>query len=67
MFFVIVLYKFDLLSFNPHQTLCIDFNNTWSEVPIVAQQVKNPVASMRMQIQSLASLSGLRIQHCHNL
>ena len=28
------------------------------------QQVKNPTISMRMQVLSLALLSGLRIQHC---
>ena len=27
---------------------------------------KPSVVSMRMQLQSLASLSGLRIWHCHN-
>ena len=32
-------------------------------VPVVAQWVMNPT-SMRMWVQSLASLSGLRIQHC---
>ena len=37
-------------------------------VPIVAQQVKEPsVISVRMQVQSLASLSGLGIQCCHKL
>ena len=33
-------------------------------VLIVAQQVKNLTVSVRMQVRSLASLSGLRIQHC---
>ena len=36
-------------------------------LPIVAQQVKNPTVSMRMQFWSLASLSGLKIQHFHEL
>ena len=37
-------------------------------VPIVAQQVKNPdILSMRMQVQSLALLSRLRIQCCRKL
>ena len=32
-------------------------------VPIVAQQVKEPdIVSLRMRVQSLALLSGLRIQ-----
>ena len=33
----------------------------------MAQQVKNRLVSMRMRVQSLASLSGLRIQHCHKM
>ena len=31
-------------------------------VPIVAQQLKNLTISMKIQVQSLASLSGLRIR-----
>ena len=33
----------------------------------MAQQVKNPTQSTRMGVRSLASLSGLRIRHCHSL
>ena len=36
-------------------------------VPIVAKWVKNPTGTMRMQIQSLALLSGLRIWSCGEL
>ena len=36
-------------------------------VPLVAQQIKNPTTSMRMQAPSLTSLSGLRIWHWHKL
>ena len=36
-------------------------------VPIVAQWKQTGLISMRMQLWSLASLSGLRIQHCHEL
>ena len=36
-------------------------------VPIVAQRKQIWLGSMRIQIQSLASLSGLRIQHFHEL
>ena len=36
-------------------------------VPIAAQQKQIPLVSMRMQIGSLASLSGLRIWHCCEL
>ena len=33
----------------------------------MAERVKNQSVSMRMQVQSLASFSGLRIQQCHKL
>ena len=33
----------------------------------MAQRVKNLTVSMKMQVQSLVFLSGLRIQHCHKL
>ena len=36
-------------------------------VPVVAQQKWILLASMRTQVRSLALLSGLRIQHCHEL
>jgi len=36
-------------------------------VPFVAQWLTNPLVSMRMQVRSPASLSGLRIQHCREL
>ena len=37
-------------------------------VPTVAQWVKGPnIVSVRMRVQSLALLSGLRIWHCHKL
>ena len=36
-------------------------------VPIVAQQKRIQLGTERSQIQSLASLSGLRILHCHEL
>ena len=38
-----------------------------NRVPAVAQRVKNPTLSRRIWVQSLASLSGLRIQRCHEL
>ena len=40
---------------------------TFSEVSIVAQQVKNLTVSVKMWVQSPATLSGLRIQHCCKL
>ena len=33
----------------------------------MAQRVKNPTHIMKMQVRSLALLSGLRIQHCHKV
>ena len=36
-------------------------------VPIMVQQVTNQLVSMRLWVQSLASLSWLRIQRCHDL
>ena len=36
-------------------------------VPIMAQQVKNLLVSMRIRVRSLPSLSGLRIRYCHEL
>ena len=35
--------------------------------PIVAQQKRIRLETMRLQVRSLASLSGLRIRHCHEL
>ena len=43
-----------------------DFNS-WPGVPIVAQHKRTWLVSMRMQVRSLASLSGLRIWRCHVL
>ena len=49
----------------------ITITNTLKEfrggVPIVAQQAKNQMLSLRMWVQSLASLSRLRIWHCCKL
>ena len=36
-------------------------------VPIMAQQKQIPLGTMRLQVRSLASLSGLRIRRCHEL
>ena len=44
------------------------YNKRKRGVPVVAWQVKNPTyVSVRMRVPSLASLSGLRIWHCHTL
>ena len=39
---------------------------SWVGVPIVAQQIRIQLVSMRMRVWSLASLSELGIQHCLN-
>ena len=36
-------------------------------VLVMAQWLTNQLASMRTRVRSLASLSGMRIQHCHEL
>ena len=38
-----------------------------SRVPIVSQQKQIQPVTMRLQVQSLALLSGLRIRHCCEL
>ena len=40
--------------------------NNWG-VPIMAQWKQIQLGTMRLQVQSLALLTGLRIQHCHDL
>ena len=37
------------------------------QVPIVVQRKRIPLVSMRTQVRSFASLSGLRIRRCHEL
>ena len=37
------------------------------DIPIVAQRLMNPTSIPRICVPSLASLSGLRIRHCHEL
>ena len=37
---------------------------TWRGVPIMAQQKQIQLGTMRVQVPSLALLSGLRIRHC---
>ena len=37
------------------------------EFPLWLSRLRTQLVSMRMQVRSLASLSGLRIQHCHEL
>ena len=37
------------------------------DFPVWLSRLRTQLVSMRMQIQSLASFSGLRIRHCHEL
>ena len=39
----------------------------YSGVPVVAQWFRTQLVSIRTKVLSLASLRGLRIQHCHKL
>ena len=36
-------------------------------IPTVAQRIENLTSIMKMRVQSLASISGLRIPRCHKL
>ena len=45
--------------------MAIRFRNVG--VPVVAQWLMNPTGTMRLQVESLAYLSGLRIQRCRDL
>ena len=47
--------------------ICFIHRKLLYEVPIVAQQKQTLLISMRMWVWSLAPLSGLRIQCCHEL
>ena len=42
-------------------------NTTIQEFPLWLSGLNTPLVSMRMQVQSLVSLTGLRIQHCREL
>ena len=43
------------------------FKNKNEEFPLSLNRLRTQLASMKMQVQFLASLSGLRIQHCQKL
>ena len=66
-------WNFELSALKPPElTLCISFgflkkNLLFWGVPIVAQWKWSRLVSARMQVPSLASLSGLWIRHCHEL
>ena len=46
---------------------CIYHYSANPGVPMVAQQKRIQLGTMRLRVQSQASLSGLRIQHCREL
>ena len=52
---------------NIYRTINQAYENSHSRVPVVAQWKWIWLASMRMQVWSLALLSELRIQSCHEL
>ena len=47
--------------------IVLDFKMWDPRVPVVAQQKQTQQISMRMRVQSLALLHGLKIQCCHEL
>ena len=47
--------------------LYFNLNYLYLGVPIVAQQKQIQLGTTRLWVQSLASLSGLKILHCHEL
>ena len=49
-----------------HQ-ICDNLLNSGRGVPVMAQRKRIRLGSTRMRVQSLASLSGLRIQRCYKL
>ena len=65
LFFLIHLLLLYFLLCIKSYLLISNFNNF--RAPIVAQRKQIWLVSMRTHVPSLASLSGLRIQHCHEL
>ena len=59
------------IQFDHHHSKSIRANGThpkWEMgVPVVAQWKRTQLGTMRLQVRSLASLSGLRIQRCREL
>ena len=51
----------------PKYQLCLILKKGIGGVPVVAQGKLIPLGTMRLWVQSLVSLSGLRIQHCREL
>ena len=49
------------------RTLFFPLKNTCLGVPVVVKQKQIRLGTMRFRVQSLASLSGLRIRCCHEL
>ena len=43
------------------------YNRKWTGIPIVAQWLINLIGTMRLQVRSLALLSGLSIWRCREL
>ena len=51
----------------PFLTHSFPSKNHISGVPVVVQWLTNPTRNHEVAVRSLASLSGLRIRHCHAL
>ena len=61
-FFLILLGKYHFPNFTKSKA-----RRQMPEFPLWFSRLRTHVVSLRMQVWSLASLSGLRIQCCHNL
>ena len=53
--------------FPAHLKLKKHYNLTMLRSPVVVQRKRIRLGTMRLRVQSLASLSGLRIRHCREL
>ena len=62
------LYLFTCLFVHLRYRISVLLQKSWTKgVPIVALQKQTPLVSVKMQIWSLALLSGFRIWHCYEL
>ena len=50
-----------------HVSRKCSFKKVKCRIPVVVQQKRIQLGTMRLRVQSLTSLSGLRIWHCHEL
>ena len=61
------LSRFCLFVLSPAHFIKFYINSKFFRVPIMVQQKQTQLETMRFWVGYLASMSGLRIQHCHKL